>query len=331
MTLRVLSIGPAVAVQDLGRPGYLSEGLTRGGAADRLAIYEGAALLGQDPALAVLEMMGLGGRFLAEIDTAIALTGAAMRCSIDGAPVAWNAAHGLSAGQILEIGPVTEGTYGYLHIAGGINVPLVMGARAAHMSVGLGAPLEAGDALPCVPAIKRADMILPRDARFAGGPLRVVPSMQTDLFSPELRKRLEATAFTRDPRADRQGMRLAFEGAPFSPEGNLSILSEIAVPGDVQIAGNGQPFILLCECQTTAGYPRIGTVLPCDLPRAAQCPPGHSLNLQFVDMTEARSIEMRARKDWHDLSKKVAPRVRSPEDIQNLRDYNLISGAITGG
>ena len=39
--------GPGVTVQDMGRPGYLAFGLSRGGAADRLALYEGAALLGQ--------------------------------------------------------------------------------------------------------------------------------------------------------------------------------------------------------------------------------------------------------------------------------------------
>ena len=44
--LIVHDAGPAVTLQDLGRPGYLAQGLTRGGAMDRLALYEGAALLG---------------------------------------------------------------------------------------------------------------------------------------------------------------------------------------------------------------------------------------------------------------------------------------------
>lgn len=52
--LRVLSAGPGVTVQDLGRPGWLASGLSRGGAADRLALLEGAALLGQGADLAAL-------------------------------------------------------------------------------------------------------------------------------------------------------------------------------------------------------------------------------------------------------------------------------------
>ena len=59
--LIVRSIGPAVAIQDLGRPGFMSVGLTRGGASDPTALYEGAALLGHAHTCAALEMAGMGG------------------------------------------------------------------------------------------------------------------------------------------------------------------------------------------------------------------------------------------------------------------------------
>lgn len=59
-TLIVRSIGPAAAIQDSGRTGFMSAGLTRGGASDPAALHEGAALLGQMPSCAVLEMAGMG-------------------------------------------------------------------------------------------------------------------------------------------------------------------------------------------------------------------------------------------------------------------------------
>lgn len=62
--LEVLSCGPAVTLQDLGRVGYLARGLTRGGAADVLALFEGAALLGQPAEFAALEMVGMGAAFV---------------------------------------------------------------------------------------------------------------------------------------------------------------------------------------------------------------------------------------------------------------------------
>ena len=42
--LVVERIGPAASVQDLGRPGWLKAGLSRGGAADRSAFIEGLGL-----------------------------------------------------------------------------------------------------------------------------------------------------------------------------------------------------------------------------------------------------------------------------------------------
>jgi allophanate hydrolase len=45
VTLTVISAGSGVTVQDAGRPGFLASGLSRGGAVDRLALAEGAALM----------------------------------------------------------------------------------------------------------------------------------------------------------------------------------------------------------------------------------------------------------------------------------------------
>ena len=74
--LEVLQAGPSVTVQDMGRFGQLGQGVGQGGAADKLALAEGAALLGQDIGCACLEMAALGGTFRATRDLRVALTGA---------------------------------------------------------------------------------------------------------------------------------------------------------------------------------------------------------------------------------------------------------------
>lgn len=331
MSLFVRDIGPAVALQDLGRPGHIAQGLTQGGAVDRRALYEGAALLAEPAGGAALEMVGIGGVFEARADLVIALTGARMRADIDGAALLWNTSYRLGQGQTLTLGPVLEGTYAYLSVAGGFQTPLTLGARGAHLSVGLGQLVGKGDMLPTHSSgVLPDERVLGAEARFSGGVLRVMPSMQTLLFSQNMQNRLAAETFTPDMRSDRQGLKLNHAGAPFAAENTLSILSEIAVCGDVQISGTGAPFILLSEGQTTAGYPRIGTVLPCDVPRAVQCPPGAELRFAWVTLEEARQIEARARREIRDLPGKARPRIRSAMDIANLRDYNLISGATAG-
>ncbi len=334
MTRRLIvhEAGPGVSVQDLGRPGYLSFGLSRGGAADRLAMAEGAALLHQSEEMAALEMAGMGGTFEVSHNTRIALTGAPMRASVEGAPLAWNASHLLHAGSRLSIGAATRGVYGYLHLGGGIATPERLGARSAHLAAGLGALIAAGDDLPLGEdrAGGETGLCLPADDRFQGGAVRVVPGFQTRFFQEEERARFEATQFTRAARGNRMGVRFDPDGEGFASVAGLSVLSEVIVPGDIQITGDGAPFVLMAECQTTGGYPRIGSVLPCDLPRVAQAQPGAQLRFRFVTPEEGLAAERAAETTRKGLRAKLDHLVRDPNDIRDLLSYQLISGVTAG-
>ena len=329
--LHIHQAGPGLTVQDLGRPGYLAYGLSRGGAADRLALYEGAALLGQDASLAALEMAGMGGTFEASETMRIALTGAPMRARIEGQSVAWNASHPLPAGARLDIGPATAGVYGYLHIGGGIATPEILGARSAHLAAGIGSTLAAGDSLPIGPDRGTGTgLALDPGDRFSGGEVRVVAGYQTAMFPDDEVARFEETRFTRDARGNRMGVRLAPEGEGFASRAGLTVLSEAIVPGDIQITGDGAPFVLMAECQTTGGYPRIGAVLPCDLPRVAQAAPGTALRLRFVPAEEALAAERRAAQARATLRRHLRHLTRDPRDIRDLLSCQLISGVTTG-
>ncbi len=319
--------GPAMTVQDAGRPGHLGQGLSRGGAADPLALAEGAALWGQ--AGAAIEMAGTGGVFTVSEPTRIALTGAPMSADLDGRALRWNASHMMPAGGVLTIGGASAGAYGYVHFGGGIDTPLVLGARSAHLSAGLGRVLQSGDKLPLGPDTgQTTGMGLEVPNRFEGGVLRLVASVQTEAFSAAERARFTDTEFTRDARANRMGMKLSQAGAAFATDAQLDVLSEVIVPGDVQMTGDGVPFILLPECQTTGGYPRIGTVIPCDMPRAAQAGPGARLRFRFVSRDEALQAERGLRDHVAGLRRAIRPLLRDPAQMGDLLGYNLIGGAV---
>lgn len=329
-TLTILQAGPALSLQDLGRPGFLAQGLTKGGASDPTALYEGAALLRQPASSAVIEMAGTGGSFRSDTDIRIAMTGATMAANIDGEAVAWNASHTLPAGATLTIGGAQNGSYGYLHVGGGFATDEQMGSRASHLSAGLGKALRTDDTLPIgKDGGKETGMTVPAHARFGGGVVRVVASMQTDAFASETRARFVETHFKRDSRANRMGVRMDHDGAGFSTDGQLSIVSEVIVPGDIQITGDGAPFVLMCECQTTGGYPRIGTVIPCDLPRVAQAQTGAAIRFEFVEMDQAVALQLRYLKDLKALGASVTPLVRDPADIRDLLSYQLVGGVVS--
>ncbi len=329
MSLIVRRIGPACTIQDQGRVGYLDQGLSRSGVADILALHEGAALLGQSPDFAALEMAGMGGEFEATQPVRIALTGAPMQASIDGAKIAWNASHHLEPGQRLTVGAALQGSYGYLHLGGGIDTEMFLGSRSTHLTAKIGRAVAAGDTLPAGPDTGETGFKLPPADRFDGGTLRVLASFQTPLFDPDTLTRFTQTEFKRGTRANRMGMQLECPGEGFAAKGQLNILSEVITPGDIQMTGTGNPFILLPECQTTGGYPRIATVLPCDMPRAAQTPAGGKIRFELVTLDQAMELDASFRSDLARLPGRIEPLIRDPHDIPDLLSYQLIGGVIS--
>ena len=332
--LTVLAATGIATVQDRGRPGLLAQGLSRGGAVDPLALAEGAALLGQPADLAAIELMSASLSLRADAPVRIALTGAPMRATLthagDPRPLAWNASHAVPARAEIALTPGPEGGFGYLHIGGGIATAQVMGSRSAHLAGGLGTPLAAGDTLPLGPDKGGpVDLMIDPLPRFGGGTLRAVETLQTSLYDADQIARLQATRFLRDSHGNRMGVRLNLDGAaPFGTEAGLTVVSDIVQPGDIQITGDGTPFLLLCECQTTGGYPRIATVLPCDLPIAAQAAPGAALSIRLVDRPQALAALREAAAALATLPRRVRPRLRDPAQIIDLLAYTLVGGVV---
>nr|WP_255697220.1 biotin-dependent carboxyltransferase family protein [Sinirhodobacter sp. WL0062] len=309
----------------------MAQGLSPGGATDRRAIYEAAALLGQATPRACLEMAGMGGRFRLTLDTRIALTGAPMRALLEGEALRWNASHLLPAGSVLDIGACESGAFGYLSVGGGLACTPLIGAQSAHLAAGIGHRLQPADRLPLLadPTPDAPCLALTPEPRLSGGTLRVIPGPQTALFSADERARFFATAFT-VTRGNRQGVTLAHSGAPFAPEAAGSLVSDLITSGDIQMTGAGVPMVLLAECQTVGGYPRLGTILPVDLPILAQASPGTTLRFREIGLPEAEAASPPESQWLAPLRRACQPLIRSPHDIADLLGYQLISGMVRG-
>lgn len=330
--LHIKRAGPAVSVQDLGRPGYMGQGVATGGAADRQALFEAAALLEAPAVLPAIEMAGMGGSFTVDAPTRFALTGAPMRANLDGEPLGWNESHLLQPGEVLDLGGVSEGVYGYLSFAAGMALVPWLGSVASQASLGIGKLLAAGDTLPLGtdPDTTLPPRRLPKSDRFKGGTLRMMPGPQTSLFDPATLERALATGFTRDAAANRQGVRLNHDGAPFPADDAASLASDFITQGDVQMTGDGVPYVLMADCQTMGGYPRLGTVLPDDLPTLAQAPMGAKLRLEMLDLAAADALWQSDKARLAALRGKAVVKIRDPRDIRDLLSYQLISGVTAG-
>lgn len=322
--LVVERIGPAASVQDLGRQGWLKVGLSRGGAADRSAFIEGLALLDLPLGTAGIEMAELGGRFRFEAPMRFALTGALMRATLDGERLDVGASRFAAAGAVLDVGAAEKGVYAYLQVAGGIVTPIMSGGRGFHGIGGLGRMLRAGDVLPVAPDPAPDAPPARQERRTETAPVRLMPGPQTGLFARDMLKSFEEAVFVRNPRANRQGVRLDHDGAPFSTRAQLNQVSDFIAEGDVQMTGDGTPYVLLAECQTIGGYPRIGTVLPTDLPRVAQARAGDELRFRFVSVDEAEAAWQSDEEFLASLKQARIPQSRDPRDVADLLTYDLI-------
>lgn len=337
-SLETLSIGPAASIQDRGRPGYQRYGVSTGGALDPVALDEGAALLGQDPGLAAIELCLFGGSFKALGGALrIALTGAPMAASLvresgERQPLAWRSSFLLEPGALLEIGAATTGFAGYLCVGGGIATPLELDSRAAHLRAGLGGgALTAGRRLPIGddPA-EETGLVLPDSDRFAKKEIRALWGPHARLYPADERARFAETEFRLSPKRDRMGARLDYEGAAFHTEGALSGLSDAVSIGDIQLTGEGLPIALLADCQPTGGYPRIATIATADLPALAQLSTGSRFRFKMVEeetAVEALQREVSARAALRGAAR---PLLRDPREIPDLLSYNLIDGVVSG-
>ena len=327
--IEIMRATVGLSIQDMGRNGTTAIGLSQGGAMDKLALIEAAALLGQTHPSPAIEFMGVGGSLRVLCDITIALTGGEMSAKVGDRILQWNATHTLDAGDIIELSAPKSGVYGYVTPYADLATPIVFDSRSSHVSAGVGHWLQSSDIISGTPMTSTRSMKIRAIDRFNGGTVRYLAGPQTDLFSGADLERFHATPFRASHIANRRGVKVDFDGAPFTPQNAHSIVSDIIVTGDIQMTGNGEPYVLMSECQTMGGYPRIGTVLPADLPILAQAKAGTLMRFDQIILEQA-DIIMADTISAANLSTRLSTLVRDPAEISDLLSYELISGAITG-
>ena len=328
--LEVLDTGPLTTIQDTGRFGLRAFGVSQAGPMDQLAFEMANLLVGNEQSTAAVEFASNGGRFRFDANTAVAVTGPGVGLSIDGASMATNLTLKIDAGQVLSIGTVRNGLWGYLAVAGGIDTQPVLGSRATHLRFGLGGlagrSLVGGDRVPVAsidgaPPIRIAEQDLPKTDQT---PIRVILGPQDDYFDPDMIAQFLSTTFRVSTRVDR--MASVLDGAPLIAKRGHDIISDGTIPGVIQVPGSGQPLILMADGQTTGGYPKIATIIGADLRRVAQTPPGKNLSFKAVTPEEAEAALLSHRNRHREILKSVCLAKFGQTCTKRLYSANLISG-----
>lgn len=305
MKLTAIRAGFLTSVQDLGRAGFREFGVSPGGALDPHALRVANLLVGNDEPAAGLEITFGGLRLRFSDDRIIAWSGGEFSARAGSAPLTAGHAALIRAGEEFSIEAPVAGCRGWVAISGGIDAPLVLSSRSADLKAGFGGvngrPLRDGEEFPLGKNSNRATRLIEelRTTKIAPWKpphdwsstarrepvLRFVRGTDADRCVPTALEILSSERFFVSPDSDRMGVRL--DGRRLERSDDVDLLSEAVAPGTVQLPPSGKPILLLNDCQTIGGYPKIAHVITVDLGIAAQLRTGDSVRFREVSLVDA--------------------------------------------
>lgn len=324
MEIRLHKPGPFSSIQDLGRFDFLSSGVPKSGAMDNLSARLANAALANTDEAAVIEFTYAQAEIEILSDMLLAYSGHGTILVAGKQTLPANRPLALKKGTRLKLVADGIGCRTYLAAPGGWDVPLIMGSRSTYLPAKIGGVdgrlLQTSDILratnwedkhqrlfdylqhskrthpqwaikPMWQATSNTQII-----RFLRGP-------EGDWFSEESLLQLISSSFEVDRNSNRMGYVL--QGNPFQKIKDQEMLSTAVLPGTIQIPGNGQPILLMADCQTTGGYPRIAQVAAVDLPRCGQLKPGDRICFQEISLREAENLYLEQEHHYQQMRRSI--------------------------
>ncbi len=321
MALMVLSAGFQTTVQDCGRFGSRKYGVVTVGTLDPYALQVLNTLVGNHQCAAGIEISTGLVRLKFTDERLLAWSGGVCNVSFEQTAVPPLHCARAPAGAVCEISLRRGRTW--IALSGGIDVPEVFGSRSTDLRARFGGlcgrALREGDELPLgVPdtmAMRIAGQMNGPIADWAGpqfspspaqpsGPDEVTPKhSQQDSsaaltvtlrivrgkdWTGEIGAKFLTAKFRVGMNSDRMGLRL--QGPEIGSADSHELTSEAVAPGTIQLPRDGAPIILLADCQTVGGYPKIAHVITIDLARAAQLQPMDEVRFELTTLEHARQL-----------------------------------------
>jgi antagonist of KipI len=325
MQIRIIKPGLLSTIQDMGRDLYLSQAVPVSGAMDSLSARIANKAVGNTDNEAVIEFTYADAAFIVETDLLIAYAGDGAILKVDDKKLPPERPIYIPAGTIIKLTNMPTGCRTYLTVAGGWDVPDVLGSKSTYLTAGFGGlegrAFKACDELNNGKLLSnitqkiigklKADhinytkwsiprqLLLPADRKS----IRVVAANEFDWFDKQSIVGFLSTAYVIGQRSNRMGYHL--EGATIDRIKKDELLSTAVTPGTIQITGNGSMVLLMADCQTTGGYPRIAQVAAVDIPLCAQLKPGDAIYFKQINRDEAEMLYLERERDLQRLTTAV--------------------------
>lgn len=255
--IEILKSGFYDTIQDLGRHNFQEYGVPLSGVMDAHAASFANRLLGNIPNEAVLEITMTGPKLLFHSNTFICISGADMSPCVNGKPIKMNYLLQTFKGDILSFGKLKSGLRSYLAVIGGFQTETVLQSKSMYQGITKSKKVMIGDLLPTgkfstLLNKKHAQVKINNDY-INSKHIKVFKGPEFD----QLNKSQIEQLFSNDFHISKNNNRMAYQLEGLLLNQLTPILTSLVMPGTIQLTPDGNLIILMRDCQTTGGYPRI--------------------------------------------------------------------------
>ncbi|OKS85642.1 5-oxoprolinase subunit C family protein [Mucilaginibacter polytrichastri] len=325
MRIRIIKPGILSTIQDLGRKHYLSQAVPVSGAMDTLSARVANIAIGNPDHAAVIEFTYADAEFMTETDMLMAYAGDGATLQAGDIIIPPEKPVFIPAYTSIQLINNPAGSRTYLSVAGGWDIPEVLGSRSTFITAEIGGfngrSLHAGDTLastetftpitatifdrlkgetityPAWSVARR--MFLPADTKH----IRIVPAHEFSWFHGLALVNFLSLPYTLSMNSNRMGYHL--DGEPVTRIIKNELLSTAVTPGTIQVTGNGSLVLLMADCQTTGGYPRIAHVAAIDLPLCGQLKPGDTIYFEDISHQDAEMLYIEREQELQQLREAI--------------------------
>jgi biotin-dependent carboxylase-like uncharacterized protein len=294
---KVLRSGINTTYQDEGRFGMQHFGVPPSGCMDNKSFLLANALVGNKKNYGVIEFAYQGPLLkLVKGKTKIAITGNVIfkivNLNDDSFEGECNRSYNLNEGDKIDILATNKSAYGYLSVEGGFKIESFCNSVSTLVKANIGhnngRKITTEDEIIINKYRKNENNFTTKVSSENKTTIRVLKGPQFNYFSDDSKKIFFSKTYKISNLTDRMGMRL--EGKDLKNIVNTNIRSEGIIKGAIQVPADGQPIILLTDCPTIGGYPKIAYVISADYDLLVQKVPGTSVSFQCIELGEAEEL-----------------------------------------
>ncbi|MEC3907809.1 biotin-dependent carboxyltransferase family protein [Tamlana sp. 2201CG12-4] len=276
--IKVLHSGFYSTIQDLGRNGYQEYGVPYSGAMDQYAASMANALLGNTLDSAVIEVTMTGATLQFQNETCICLTGADMNPKVNDINVLNYKVISIKTGDVLSFGRLKSGFRTYIAVLGGFNTETVMNSRSMYKGITSQHKLNKGDELSIaindIVFDNKHAVLKVNKAYLSKFEITVFKGPEFNFLTQTQQHKLLTSSFT----ISNNNNRMAYQLEEVIENTLDAIITAPVLPGTVQLTPSGKLIVLMRDCQTTGGYPRVLQLKESALDVLAQKHTGKSIN-----------------------------------------------------